>query len=523
MITTIGMALVAMGTSGLFVRSTVFSGNQLRRMRSRARARMHPGPGFARHDEITLHMGRTAAVWHGRRSRRDLSSWERMTSGAHHYSVRVGRGPAFRRIYVPGEDQVGIIAVQRMGKTGYLADRIYDHPGACVAVSTRHDLHALTSARRAQLGPVLVFNPQNVGNVPSNFRMDVVADCIDPDIAQKTAAALCGPVDAGTDNAMWEALACSALAGLLHAAAVLGRDMSAVWSWANRIGEGEVVEAMNKPGAFPDRIAAALAIQRDSKTADSIRTILTRSLTWVASPQLRDMVTGFGLDSFDADEFLASKGTIYLINSGSDVSAEPLFRLITEKIYDECRLAGTRTAYGRIANPLLMALDEVTTTAAVPLADWLSTGAGDGIQICYIVHTPARLRARYGKDTADAIWQLTATKIILGGNSDAQLAKDLIEITGHYQDEDGKERPKIPADFLRQLPGLRAVVVAKERSPIVVKIRPIWKRPGQRKTLRPMVKRLGLADTRNRRNRGLDLGHVLPLPDVQDRELETVA
>ena len=483
-------AVIAALTAAGCIRFTVFSHDRLKRMRHRTRFYLHPGPGFASHREITLHLGRMAAIWHGRRCRRDLPGWARLILPARHYAVRQGRGPGFRRIFTHGEDQVAVIAPPRIGKTGYLADRVYGHPGACVALTTRHDIWEHTSGKRAALGPVQVFNPENVGNVRSTFRVDIVADCIDPVAAQRTAAALTGPVDAGTDNAMWQGLAMAALAGLLHAAAVLGEDMSAVWRWANRIDEHQVREAMGRPGASPDRIASALAIQRDSKTADSIRVILGDSLAWVASPHLRGMVSGPGLAGFDAAGWIESCGTIYFISSGADSSAEPLFRAVIEKIYRECRLAGSRTPYGRIPNPVLFALDEVTQTAAVPLGQWLATAAGDGIQICFVCHTPAQLRARYGRDEADAIWQLAAVKVILGGNSDPDLAEGLAKVTG-YTSGDHPE-PKIPADYLRQLPGLRAVVIAKERSAVTVKIRPIWKRPSHRLLVRPLAWRLGL-------------------------------
>ena len=112
----------------------------------------------------------------------------RLVSPARLYAVRLGRA-GVRRAYARGEDQVGIVAPQRTNKTGILADRIYGHPGACVAVSTRDDLFRLTSGKRAMQGPVMVFNPEGVGGVPSTFRPDIVADCADPEIAIRTASA----------------------------------------------------------------------------------------------------------------------------------------------------------------------------------------------------------------------------------------------------------------------------------------------------------------------------------------------
>ena len=52
------------------------------------------------------------------------------------------------------------------GKSGELACRILDAPGAVIATSTRTDLVELTAACRARTGPVWVFNPSGLGGLP---------------------------------------------------------------------------------------------------------------------------------------------------------------------------------------------------------------------------------------------------------------------------------------------------------------------------------------------------------------------
>jgi type IV secretory pathway TraG/TraD family ATPase VirD4 len=119
----------------------------------------------------------------------------------------------------------------------------------------------------------------------------------------------------------------------------------------------------------------------------------------------------------------------------------------------------------------------------VPLAEWLATSAGSGIQVCYVVHTPAQLRARYGADAARAIWALAGTKIVLGGNTDAEMAEEISTLCGHYGGE--MARPVVPVAYIRQLPESRALVLAMNRSPIAVKARPVWRRLSFRLRLNP--------------------------------------
>ena len=466
----------------LFIRCTVFCGQQVRRMKWRTRLRIRPGAGFASHWEITFRFSRLAAVYHGSRCRPDMRFADRLICPARAYAVRLGRAQLGRKVYGRGEDQVGIIAPQRTNKTGILADRVYGHPGACVAATTRADLYTLTSGKRAQLGPVEIFNPEGTGGIRSTFRVDIVADCLDPEVAIRTAAALTGPTDGSGEMQFWLEKAVFAIAALMHAAALLGEDMSAVWRWSQLLGD-PLKDALACPGASPELLAAAAEIQREGRAADSVRMTMARSLAWVGVPALRHAVSGTGIRPFNAARWIQDTGTLYVINSGELSAAAPLFRAVIEKIHRDCVLAGSLTPFGRIPNPAGFFLDEVTQTASVPLADWLATSAGSGIQVCFIVHTPAQLRARYGQDTADAIWALAGTKIVLGGNTDADMAQEISTLAGMYGGE--MALPVVPVPYIRQLPESRALVLAMNRSPIAVKVRPVWRRITFRLRLNP--------------------------------------
>ena len=181
---------------------------------------------------------------------------------------------------------------------------------------------------------------------------------------------------------------------------------------------------------------------------------------------------------------MSSGGTLYVISSGEVATSTALFRAVVEKLHRDCVYAGTFTRYHRIPNPVLFALDEVTQTAQVPLDQWLATSAGSGIQVCYVVHTPAQLRARYGTALADAIWALTGTKIVLGGNSDEQMGSEISRLCGQVPAGEGM-RPAVPEAYIRQLPESRALVIAMNRSPLAVKVRPVWRRITFRLGLNP--------------------------------------
>ncbi len=73
-------------------------------------------------------------------------------------------------------------------------------------MTTRADLYALTSGKRAELGPVELFNPEGIGGLELTFRADTL----------------------------------------------LGDDMSAVWRWSQRLGD-PIHDVLVCPGASAGR------------------------------------------------------------------------------------------------------------------------------------------------------------------------------------------------------------------------------------------------------------------------------
>ena len=83
-----------------------------------------------------------------------------------------------------------------------------------------------------------------------------------------------------------------------------------------------------------------------------------------------------------------------------------------------------------------------------------------------MVHTPAQLRARYGTALADAIWALTGTKIVLGGNSDEQMGTEISRLCGQVPAGESM-RPVVPEAYIAAA-GVPALVIAMNRSPLAV-------------------------------------------------------
>ena len=153
---------------------------------------------------------------------------------------------------------------------------------ATIATSTKADLYSLTSAARAGLGPLHVFNPQGIGGVASTFRWSPVDGCEDPATAIRRADAFAVSQKGVEDGTFWSAKASDYLRGYFHAAALARYDLRAVAAWV--------------AGADPDvpeRILLAAGARQWAHTLAELRSAVSRELAAEAEwpePDIPDYV-----------------------------------------------------------------------------------------------------------------------------------------------------------------------------------------------------------------------------------------
>ncbi len=465
-------------------------GNRVRRMRLRARLRLHPGPGHAGVFELWLRWGRLAAARRARRSRPSLSLADRVLCPAL-TSVLVARGQYGHACRVPVEEHVIYIAPPRAGKTGALADVIARHPGAVVATSTRGDLHALTAGIRAARGPVYVFSPQGLADVASSMRWDMLAGCEDPATAIRRAQPL-SAIGAfkGEGEEFWASATALWLQTLLHVAALRGATMDDVHAWALQRTPRDFLNSMSGAGGEAERWGALIRDQMTSsasRTTDTIRYMIASNLGFMVDPVLREAVTP-GPGMFSPRDFVREGGTLYLIAESRDDRPSPvagLFAALVIEIYHQAALAAAEMPGERLDAPMLWALDEVTQTCPLPLPSLLADAGGRGIQIMPVVHGVAQLRARWGADGARTILDACGTKVFLPGGSDPETLEMASRLCGSFA---GRERggecdtrhPVMTEDMIRQLPVRRdgtgyALVVRNGLSPVIGRPPVIWR------------------------------------------------
>ncbi len=496
----LGVLLIAAMIIRLMIGNPSAARHRVRVLRWRIRLYLRPGPGYANVVELLARWSRLRAVAIGYRSRPSIPLWARLVMPVTYYAVRLGRAHLGRRVIASMEEQTLVIAAPRAGKSGWLADRIIDHPGAVVSTSTRTDLLENTVPLRSRHGQAHVFNPEGIGGFESTFRWNPVEGCEHPAVALQRASAFTAAAQSRVlnDMAFWVGKATAALASLLHAAALGDRTMMDVYRWAHGVEDDTPVRILSAHrDATENWLGPIQEIRKPGRTADSIRITITRALAWLGDPAVAAATTPGRGEGFDVAEFVSGPNTLYMIGTGrEDAPIAPLFRAFAEYVHDGAAFFGSLQPHRRLDPPLLMALDEVTQICPVPLPIWMADSAGKGILITAICHGLAQLEGRWDDAGARAIWDTSGVKVILGGVTDTDTLEGVSRLCGEIDlrtpsrtvDDYGRQARTwtwqpvrvLPPELLRTLPDWRALVIRGNLSPVVVRLRMAWQRPDYR-------------------------------------------
>ena len=382
------------------------------------------------------------------------------------------------------------MAPPRTYKTAFLADVILRYPGPVIATTTKADIHALTSAVRAQLGPVHVFNPQYIGGVPSTFRWSPVDGCQDPATAIRRADAFAFAVSQKgvEDGTFWSAKASDYLRGYFCAAALTGQDLRAVAAWVSGADPDVPEQILAAAGAHQWALTLAELRSEAHKTAATVRMVMSRALSFMADPALAASVLPGPDGGFDIPAFLRDAGTVYMIAEAvsEEAPVAPLFAAMATEIHYVAAQIGQASEARRLDPPLLMGLDEVTQICPVPLPFWLSDSGGKGIQVIALVHGEAQLAGRWGDHGRQVVLDTSSVKVFLPGITDTTTLQAASTLCGQASwkvrgQEHASRHDVATPDMIRQLPAGFALVIRGGCAPVIARLPRAWKNPAYRR------------------------------------------
>lgn len=424
-----------------------------------------------------------------RPSVRELPFWRVWRLPTTEFATAVAR-VGLLTIWSPVEDVTLRIGGPRTGKTGELAGRILEAPGAVIATSTRTDLIDLTGPVRSRRGPIYVFNPSGLGDLDSTITFDPLSGCTEPRSAVDRAADLIAGVSApgsGTDMDFWVGQARRVLAALLHAAALGGHSMRDVLAWvADPIaGGGDIQRALRRSPEPAFELDAMQFLGTNDRTRSSICATIMPALGWLTDSVAAQAASGAG---FDVEQLLRERATVYMLGADDGPTA-PLVTALTGHIARQARALAGRCVAGRLDPPLTLALDEAALICPIPLDNWTADMGGRGVTIHIAAQSRAQLRRRWGDTGAAAIMNNAATLVLYGGTRDPEDLAAYSALTGERYEEvpnwdhDGELHsigmhrvPVLSPAQIAQLPAGRVIVIRRGMPAAIGRVQMAWNR-----------------------------------------------
>lgn len=468
-----------------------------RMLRSTARTRKldpHRIAGIATRAEVTRAASRSALMKRAAHLRPSLTDARPTDVG---YALGHARGTT---VWASVEDSMLVIGPPRSGKGAHIViNTILDAPGPVVTTSTRPDNLTVTIQSRQCVGPVAVFDPQRLAaGVPAGLRWSPIRGCEDPLTSMIRATGLAagtglsaGGVDAG---GFWEAKTRTALQSLLHAAALDRRPPAELFRWTldPSAAHDAVSILLSNPNAatgWGESLQAML--EADPRTRDSIWQGVSLSLGALADPRVLDAVSPSDGEAFDPEQFLRSNGTLYLLATGAGANnSAALVSAFVEDLIETARRMAARNAGARLDPPLLLALDEIGNLAPLPsLPSLMAEGGGTGITTMPVLQSLAQARTKWSDNAANAIWDSSIVKIVLGGASNSRDLQDLSTLIGERDeatdattvgDRGSRSSQRsirrvatMPPDTIRTLPFGTGLILLRAAPPVIAKLR-MW-------------------------------------------------
>lgn len=380
-------------------------------------------PGFASRVQVRRAVGAKVLLAKGKTLRPTLAE-----PTATELGFRLGRSRGLD-CWVSVADSVVVLGPPRSGAGLHVVTgMILDAPGAVLTTATGMDNLTTTLRARESLGPVAVFDPQHLagGAVPA-LRWSPVRGCASPQVALTRARALTAGL-AGDANA--PAQQCfAAVRCLLHAAALAHSSTLELYRWSlHPAAAREAVDVLTAhPNAAPawDRALAAIFDARPGHR-DAVWALVARTFAALADPRVLDALSPGTDEHFDPAEFMRWHGTLYLLDSSDGPAATAgLVTALAEDVLDAARRLAAGSPGARLDPPLTVLLDDAAHYRLPSLPALLGEDGRCGIPSLVVLPSLAQARQRWGRDTADAVWDAATTRLVLGGSGDPQPGLDL--------------------------------------------------------------------------------------------------
>lgn len=356
--------------------------------------------------------------------------------------VPIGRSvSAGQPLFGSWEDMHCDIWGPRTGKTTSRAvPAILEAPGSVLVTSNKRDVVDSTRDLRERSGPVWVFDPQGIALEEPTWWWNPLSYVTDEVKAAKLAEHFAsGSRDPGArTDAYFDPAGQDLLAGLLLAAALDNRPITAVYTWLTRPTDETAIDILREHGFTLTSDQVAGVISAPEKQRGGVFGTAQQMASCLTNRQVARWVTPDGpaddRPQMSPDDFVrAGGGTLYSLSKEGRGTAGPLVTALTVAVVEAAEELAARSAGGRLSTPLLGVLDEAANVCRWrELPNLYSHYGSRGIVLMTILQSWSQGVEVWGESGMKKLWSASNVKVYGGGVSEDSFLESLSKLIGDY-------------------------------------------------------------------------------------------
>lgn len=383
----------------------------------------------------------------------------------------------------------------RKGKTsGRAVPAILDAPGAVIATSNKRDIVDCTRLPRKDVGPVWVFDPQQLVGEPATWWWDPLSYVTDVDYALRLASLWAGydkSADTKTDG-YFDPKGQQLLAFLLLAAAELKAPVTQVYLWVTDSTDTQPVDILQQHGHFLPAKAVQDMINLPDKQRAGIFGTAEKTISFLVNPKITRWLTYDegrpDRPRFDPHAYAATHDqTLYLLSREGMGTAGQVVTSLAVATIEALEARANRSPRGRLPFPALVAGDEAANCVRWrELPDLYSHYGSKGIHLQTYLQSWSQGVAVWGEQGMSKMWSAANIRVLGGGVSEGRFLGDIATLIGDYEPETtslslstGQQRSRsttvstrvekiLDVADLAALPRGRALLLAAGTRPVLV-------------------------------------------------------
>lgn len=358
--------------------------------------------------------------------------------------------PSRRRLFSPWEWVQIWFMGPRAGKTSCVCiPQILETAGPVIATSNKRDIVDLTRGPRSENGVTWVHDVQDIIGERPSWWWNPLSFVTDTETAQKLADVfISSETSAGArQDAYFESAGKETLVRLFLAAAVGGRPITDVFTWANNPApeyyrEENVVNPVEllRAGGRQRDAEGLLETQRlTEKQRDGVFGTLRPWISVLGNERIHPWIVaepGDERPQFNPHDFVNSTDTLYLVSREGGGSARAISAALMIAVFYEAERIGARQPGGRLKTPLVAVLDEVANVVRWrELPDVYSHYGSRGIIVSTFFQSWAQGVEAFGENGIAKMWSAANVRGVGAGLAEEKFLPFVSTLVGSHDVE----------------------------------------------------------------------------------------